>query len=252
MGATNERKLGKTMMSSSKKKKEKTAARQNKAAENKTSPALSFSLSLCWPSTRRRNAPFAFQSTDSTSSSFSLSLSNSRSPQKNETRNRTRYLSAGPRQKVGVDAADGQRQARVQVGARQDGRHRAGHRRVGQGQGRRDIQGAAQDGAGGGRGGERQGREEERSSFGVFFSFLFLFFVPPFQPLPFSRAKPCSKSPAVSTTKQHQQIDQDRPAQVQGRDGPPRADRVPDPLVQRDGLLEGEGGPVEDRAQDGR
>ena len=168
---------------------------------------------------------------------------------KNETK--LQLQPTGPRQKVGVDAADGQRQARVQVGARQDGRHRAGDRRVGQGQGRRDIQGAAEDGAGGGRGGQRQG--ERRSSFEFFFQFLFNpFFFSNFESNPFFFSPFLHLKITTPSRQQNNITDQDRPAQVQGRDGPPRADRVPDPLVQRDGLLEGEGGPVEDRAQDGR
>ena len=168
-------------MSSSKKKKRKKR-RLDKTKPPKTKPprpCLSPSLSAGpRPAGATRPLPLSRQTAHLP---LSLSLSNSPSPRKNENRNRTRNLSAGPRQKVGVDAADGQRQARVQVGARQDGRHRAGDRRVGQGQGRRGVQGAAQDGAGGGRGGERQGREEQRSSFRVFFAFLFisLFFCSP-------------------------------------------------------------------------
>lgn len=81
---------------------------------------------------------------------------------------------------MGVDAADRQRQARLPVGPRQDGRHRAGDRRFRQGQGRRGVQGAAEDGAGGGRGRQRQGEEFFFSSLSfsfLSFSSLTLFFV---------------------------------------------------------------------------
>lgn len=88
-------------------------------------------------------------------------------------------------------------------------------------------------------------KREERS--GVFFVVLLTLDDLATQSLNLS---PTSTLPP--TTTQKKLPDQDRPAQVQGRDGPPRPDRVPDPFVQRDGLLEGETGPVSYRAQDQR
>jgi len=149
---------------------------------------------------------------------------------------------------MGKHAADGQRETRLSDRPRPHGRHRPGDRRVRQGESRRGPEGAAEDGAGGRRRGQRQGKR-------MFFLKFFIFLCgnpsrfDSFHSLNldiFILRKQTRKKLSNSPT------DQDRPAEIQGRDGTPRPDRVADPLVQRHGLLEGEGCQVEDRVQDWR
>ena len=131
----------------------------SEAAEKRQPPRLSVSLSLSLfpslstPRAGRKRASCSSQLEDCTRPS-SLSQSLFRTPN-------SKQQPTGPRQKVGVDAADGKRQASLQVGARQDGGHRAGDCWFRQGQSRRDLESAAQDGAGRGRGRQRQGKERE-------------------------------------------------------------------------------------------